>query len=134
MPILLMCCLICAKIFSENFICINRDWNLGTNISYQSVRIYPESASRVRKNVHWTFLPSFRQALTCSKLGNFLFDFRHLDNKKDLKQSFKSYLVQMAGIEPARFIQPQDFKSCASASSATSAFLTGKNDYTTLLY
>ena len=32
-------------------------------------------------------------------------------------------LVQMAGIEPARFIQPQDFKSCASASSATSAFL-----------
>ena len=80
------------------------------------------------------FLPSFRQALTCSKLGNFLFDFRHLDNKKDLKQSFKSYLVQMAGIEPARFIQPQDFKSCASASSATSAFLTGKNDYTTLLY
>ena len=45
-----------------------------------------------------------------------------------------SFLVQMAGIEPARFIQPQDFKSCASASSATSAFLTGKNDYTTLLY
>ena len=43
-------------------------------------------------------------------------------------------MVQMAGIEPARFIQPQDFKSCASASSATSAFLTGKNDYTTLLY
>lgn len=42
------------------------------------------------------FLPSFRQALTCSKLGNFLFDFRHLDNKKDLKQSFKSYLVQMS--------------------------------------
>ena len=32
-----------------------------------------------------------------------------------------SLLVQMAGIEPARFIQPQDFKSCASASSATSA-------------
>ena len=31
-------------------------------------------------------------------------------------------LVQMAGIEPARFIQPQDFKSCASTSSATSAF------------
>ena len=30
-------------------------------------------------------------------------------------------MVQMAGIEPARFIQPQDFKSCASASSATSA-------------
>ena len=30
-------------------------------------------------------------------------------------------LVQMAGIEPARFIQPQDFKSCASTSSATSA-------------
>ena len=29
----------------------------------------------------------------------------------------------MAGIEPARFIQPQDFKSCASASSATSAFI-----------
>ena len=55
MPILLICCLICSKIFSENFICINRDWNLGTNISYQSVRIYPESASRVRKNVHWTF-------------------------------------------------------------------------------
>lgn len=53
MPILLIYCLICAKIFSENFICINRDWNLGTNISYQSVRIY--SASRVRKNVHWTF-------------------------------------------------------------------------------
>ena len=69
------------------------------------------------------FLPSFRQVLTCSKLGNFLFDFRHLGNKKDLKLCFKSYLVQMAGIEPARFIQPQDFKSCASASSATSAFL-----------
>ena len=32
-------------------------------------------------------------------------------------------MVQMAGIEPARFIQPQDFKSCASTSSATSAFL-----------
>ena len=32
-------------------------------------------------------------------------------------------MVQMAGIEPARFIQPQDFKSCASASSATSAFI-----------
>ena len=30
-------------------------------------------------------------------------------------------MVQMAGIEPARFIQPQDFKSCASASSATPA-------------
>ena len=28
----------------------------------------------------------------------------------------------MAGIEPARFIQPQDFKSCASASSATAAY------------
>ena len=56
------------------------------------------------------------------------------ENKKELKQSFNSNLVQMAGIEPARFIQPQDFKSCASASSATSAFLTGKNDYTTLLY
>ena len=34
-----------------------------------------------------------------------------------------SFMVQMAGIEPARFIQPQDFKSCASASSATSAFI-----------
>ena len=34
-----------------------------------------------------------------------------------------SNLVQMAGIEPARFIQPQDFKSCASTSSATSAYL-----------
>lgn len=55
MPILLICCLICSKIFSENFICINRGWNLCTNISYQSVRIYTESASRVRKNVHWTF-------------------------------------------------------------------------------
>ena len=32
-------------------------------------------------------------------------------------------MVQMAGIEPARFIQPQDFKSCASTSSATSAYL-----------
>ena len=32
-------------------------------------------------------------------------------------------LVQMAGIEPARSIQPQDFKSCASTSSATSAYL-----------
>ena len=32
-------------------------------------------------------------------------------------------MVQMAGIEPARFIQPQDFKSCASASSATSAVI-----------
>ena len=31
-------------------------------------------------------------------------------------------MVQMAGIEPARFIQPQDFKSCASTSSATSAY------------
>ena len=31
-------------------------------------------------------------------------------------------MVQMAGIEPARFIQPQDFKSCASASSATPAW------------
>ena len=35
-------------------------------------------------------------------------------------------MVQMAGIEPARFIQPQDFKSCASASSATSAFQLAK--------
>ena len=42
-------------------------------------------------------------------------------------------LVQMAGIEPARFIQPQDFKSCASASSATSAFIwTDKNYYNTI--
>ena len=32
-------------------------------------------------------------------------------------------MVQMAGIEPARFIQPQDFKSCASTSSATSALI-----------
>ena len=32
-------------------------------------------------------------------------------------------MVQMAGIEPARIIRPQDFKSCASASSATSAFI-----------
>ena len=31
-------------------------------------------------------------------------------------------MVQMAGIEPARIIRPQDFKSCASTSSATSAF------------
>ena len=42
-------------------------------------------------------------------------------------------MVQMAGIEPARFIQPQDFKSCASASSATSAycFVTDKTHYNT---
>ncbi len=42
-------------------------------------------------------------------------------------------MVQMAGIEPARFIQPQDFKSCASASSATSAycFVTDKIHYNT---
>ena len=39
-----------------------------------------------------------------------------------IKVRTDSSLVQMAGIEPARFIQPQDFKSCASASSATSAF------------
>ena len=42
-------------------------------------------------------------------------------------------MVQMAGIEPARFIQPQDFKSCASTSSATSAFMSfelDKNYYT----
>ena len=31
------------------------------------------------------------------------------------------FMVQMAGIEPARIIRPQDFKSCASTSSATSA-------------
>jgi hypothetical protein len=31
-------------------------------------------------------------------------------------------MVQMAGIEPARLIQAQDFKSCASTSSATSAY------------
>ena len=36
----------------------------------------------------------------------------------------------MAGIEPARFIQPQDFKSCASASSATSAFICFATDKT----
>jgi hypothetical protein len=34
----------------------------------------------------------------------------------------EALMVQMAGIEPARFIQPQDFKSCASTSSATSAY------------
>ena len=42
-------------------------------------------------------------------------------------------LVQMAGIEPARIIRPQDFKSCASTSSATSAFALfelDKNYYT----
>ena len=48
-----------------------------------------------------------------------------------------SLLVQMAGIEPARIISPQDFKSCASASSATSAFwnwlLSCDNDYYNIL-
>ena len=44
-------------------------------------------------------------------------------------------MVQMAGIEPARFIQPQDFKSCASTSSATSACIwTDKNYFTTFWY
>ena len=40
----------------------------------------------------------------------------------------------MAGIEPARFIQPQDFKSCASASSATSAFIWTDKNYCTTFY
>ena len=50
---------------------------------------------------------------------------KFLCKKIKSKNCLNSYslLVQMAGIEPARFIQPQDFKSCASASSATSAFL-----------
>ena len=34
-----------------------------------------------------------------------------------------SKLVPGTGIEPVRFIQPQDFKSCASTCSATWAYI-----------
>lgn len=42
-------------------------------------------------------------------------------------------MVRMAGIEPARFKKPQDFKSCASTSSATLALKTKKIIYENLV-
>lgn len=92
------------------------------------IRLFPEDEQRDWKKIERTykdgrnrraasekmstghFLPAFRQALTCTKLGNFLFGFLHQNNKKDLKLCFKSNLVQMAGIvELRRENSPQDY-------------------------
>ena len=48
-----------------------------------------------------------------------------LKSQKDIKKRVENstlFLVLMIGLEPIRFIQPRDFKSLASADSATSAY------------